>query len=134
MKPWTFRVVAKCLNQLRHRVHPHEICGVIKSNGKMGLACGTYIWGEEKCIQDFGGERDCLEDLDVDGKISKWVLNRMTVLGPKSCCFGYGEVAGCCEHCYEHAGSTKHRQLWNLQRNSAAEQLQPTSTNELTYV
>ena len=33
----------------------------------MGGACST--WGEERCIQGFGRERDHLGDPDVDGKI-----------------------------------------------------------------
>jgi hypothetical protein len=44
------------------------------------LKCTWHVWegGEDKCIQDFGGEnlkeRDHLEDLGVDaGIISKWI-------------------------------------------------------------
>jgi hypothetical protein len=43
---------------------------------EMGVVCGIY-WREEKCIQNFGGERKergCLEDLGVeDGIILKCV-------------------------------------------------------------
>jgi hypothetical protein len=46
---------------LTDEVKETEMCG----------ACGTYR-GEDKCIQNFGGElkeRDQLEDLGVDGRL-----------------------------------------------------------------
>ena len=39
----------------------------IKKN-EMGRACGTY-GGQERCLDDFGEERDHLEELGVDGRI-----------------------------------------------------------------
>jgi hypothetical protein len=38
---------------------------------EMGVICGIY-WREEKCVQNFGGERKergCLGDLGVEGGI-----------------------------------------------------------------
>ena len=65
-----------------------------------------FWWGKLK-------KRDRLEDLNVDGKILKWVLNRMRVLGLKSCGSGQGKVACCCEHGDEHSGSIKRREIPN---------------------
>jgi hypothetical protein len=63
-----------------------------------------FWWGKLK-------KRDRLEDLNVDGKKLKLVLNRMRVLGLKSCGFGQGKVAGCCEHGDEHSDAIKRREL-----------------------
>ena len=46
----------------------------------MGWACGTY-WGEESCIQGFGGgnlkERDHFGDPGVDGRIIlRWIFRK----------------------------------------------------------
>jgi len=86
---------------------------VIKSKGKFDWACGSYIWGEVHTGFWWGKlkKRDRLEDLNVDGKKLKLVLNRMRVLGLKSCGFGQGKVAGCCEHGDEHSDAIKRREL-----------------------
>jgi hypothetical protein len=47
---------------------------------EMGRVCSMY-WGEERCIQGFGGEtereRDHLEDLGIDRKIIlRWIFRK----------------------------------------------------------
>jgi len=53
---------------------PHFIKKVRRTDGRGGGGCGKRTDGQ-KCIRDFGGEnqkkRDHLEDLGVDGRMSK---------------------------------------------------------------
>ena len=76
----------------------------------MGGACSMY-GGEERCIQDFGGEnrreRDHLGDPGVDGRIIlRWIF-RKCGYGLDRSGSGYGQVAGTYECSNEPWGSIK---------------------------
>jgi hypothetical protein len=63
------------------KLHDHQYSTpnirMIKSRKNcIGGSRSTHV-GEERCIQDFGGERSQLKDLGVDGSILlKWILKK----------------------------------------------------------
>ena len=85
IEPATFRLLAQCLNQLRHQQRAPSLLvilakyyssGQIEEDG-MGRAFGTY--GEEDRIiyricSLNRKEKDRLEDVGVDGKVIKRII------------------------------------------------------------
>jgi hypothetical protein len=66
-------------------------------------------------------ERDHLEYLDVDGKITfNCILhNRMRNGGLDSSGSGHGQVMGCCKDCNEYSGSVNEKSFLLLKEDSA---------------
>ena len=85
----------------------------------MGGGSITYE-GDKKCLQDFEGnlrERDHLEDLRVDGRITLECILKMGGRGLHWSGSEQGKVVGPCERANESAGSIKCKDVLDELRN-----------------